>query len=389
MAGLYIHIPYCTRKCLYCDFYSGGARIADWDRLVSALCNEFDLRLNEIGDPRQITTIYLGGGTPSLMPVSHLKMLTDYVSKYSPNIIEFTIEANPDDVNEEKARGWKEAGINRVSLGIQSFNDIELTTVGRRHTGGVAINAYNLLTKYFTNISIDLIYDMPGQTDESWQTNLNIAVKLSPRHISAYSMMYEPGTALTLLRDEGKIRSADDKTVERWYEMMVQTLNLAGYEHYEISNFAKPGFRSKHNSLYWQHQPYLGLGPSAHSYDGKYIRRANPRDIRGYLNFYACDLPSISHDSIDRDNQSEHTFYIEENLSEEEIWEEIIMLRLRTAEGINLEEIEKRFGAITRDRILKKATPIILAGNLELNDNHLHLTQKGVLLSDNIILSLA
>lgn len=383
MAGLYIHIPYCARKCLYCDFFSGGVRIAEWDRLIRALCNELNLRVSEIGNPSDITTAYIGGGTPSLMPISHLRELVNHVRMLSPDIEEFTIEANPDDVNNETAKGWSEAGINRVSLGIQSFNDQELKTVGRRHTGEDAIRAYNILRQYFVNISIDLIYDMPGQTDETWIANLQKAIQLNPQHISAYSMMYEPGTALTLLRDKGEIRSADEVSVARWYEMLSGMLSGAGYEHYEISNFAKSGFRSKHNSLYWQHLPYLGLGPSAHSYDGQNIRRANPPDIRGYLDFFTSH---ISETTID--NPQVNTFYIEENLSEEEILEEIIMLRLRTSEGINLEEINQRFGNSVRDRLMARATPNILAGNLELSENHLHLTPKAVLLSDSIILSL-
>ncbi|MDE5774649.1 MAG: radical SAM family heme chaperone HemW [Muribaculaceae bacterium] len=377
MAGVYVHIPFCTSKCLYCDFYSAGARIADWNALEDALITEFKSRLNELGPDPKIDTIYFGGGTPSLMPIKNLSNVLKAILAFC-NPIEITLEVNPDDVDIQIASQWKELGFNRISIGIQSFDDSELKAVGRRHSAQQAIDAYNCLRNYFNNISIDLIYDIPGQTDDTWLYNLETVCKLKPEHISAYNMMYEQGTALTLLRDTGKILNADETQIVRWFEQLIGTLSAAGYEHYEISNFAVPGFRSIHNSHYWDHTPYLGIGPSAHSFDGKLIRRSNPPDIKSYLKYYN----TFSH--IDST-----PFYSQEILNKTEILEETIMLKLRTKEGIDLSEFEKQFGTESLNTLLVKGREAIRRGSLiHTSDNHLSISENAILLSDLLILSL-
>lgn len=375
MAGLYIHIPYCARKCLYCDFYSGGARIADWNALETALANELKTRIQELGQTPDIRTVYFGGGTPSLMPIDNLQRLSDVIYGYAKNTDEITIEVNPDDVTSESAKSWHDIGINRVSMGVQSFNDAELRALGRRHTSDRAIKAYETLTGYFSNISIDLIYDIPGQTNKSWAKTIDTALSLSPKHISSYNMMYEPNTAITLMREAGRIRTADEEEIIRWFNFMTDRLTGSGYEYYEISNFAKPGYRSQHNSQYWNHSPYLGLGPSAHSYDGGRIRRANPADIKGYIHHFKYPTEDI--------------FYKSETLKTDELFEETVMLGLRTAEGIDLYYLKRNFPEKLVSHLIERSERHIRNGHLILtSDNRLHLSREGVLLSDAIILDL-
>lgn len=392
MAGLYIHIPFCRSKCIYCDFFSGSASIADWKAYTSALEGELRQRLGELA---QTDTAYIGGGTPSLMPAdiftdlirSIRRIISTSGMELTPDA-EFTIEVNPDDIchsdsethdsiGEEKMQAWLAAGVNRVSMGIQSFDDSELKAIGRRHNACQAINAYHLLSRHFSNISIDLMYGLPGQTMESWRHTVSQAIGLRPSHISAYSLMYEEGTPLTILRSQGRIAELPEETTLRMSEHLRHTLADAGYEQYEISNFSLPGRRSRHNSSYWRREPYLGLGPSAHSYDGRRLRRANPPRIREYI-------ARFSQKNIDCDTP----FYTEEHLTDAELMEEAIMLGLRTAEGIDLTLYRNTFGEAAASRLLTKAKKSQHDGLLTQDRNRLRLTTKGIMLSDAVILSL-
>lgn len=401
MSGLYIHIPFCRSKCIYCDFFSGSASIADWKSYTDALEGELEQRIGEL---HHIDTVYIGGGTPSLMPadiftgfirgIRHI--ITTHGVQLTPGA-EFTIEVNPDDIcragsqtyanaasdvsstseREEKIQAWLAAGVNRVSMGIQSFDDNELKAIGRRHNAAQALRAYDILAAHFSNISIDLMYGLPGQTIESWRQNVSQAIRLRPAHISAYSLMYEEGTPLTVLRTQGRIAELPEETTLRMSEELRRSLADAGYEQYEISNFSLPGFRSHHNSSYWRREPYLGLGPSAHSYDGDRLRRANPPRIKEYI-------ARFSHNDIDCDTP----FYIEESLTDAELMEEAIMLGLRTAEGINLTNYRNTFGDDAESRLLAKAQRYLHDGKLTRCHNRLRLTSEGIMLSDTIILTL-
>ncbi len=376
--GLYIHIAYCRHKCIYCDFFSAGERVADWHRYVDALIAELTNRKNEM--PCPLLTIYVGGGTPSLMPTEEFKRLADALSQYSEKVTEFTIEVNPDDVCEEKLRVWKDCGVNRLSIGIQTFDDSLLKAIGRRHDGESALRAVALARKYFDNLSVDLMFGLPGQTIEIFRKDLETILKIRPEHISAYSLMYEPGTALTLLRDRGKIQEAEESIVEELYVILARELKLAGYEHYEISNFALPGFRSRHNSSYWRQMPYLGIGPSTHSYDGLRTRKANRADLRGFLDYWAP--VSVARPSGDDVSDIEY-------LSDEELREEYLLTRLRTHDGVDLEDFKRRFGEKEYLLLLSRADRWIKDRSVTIDEKRLAFSEQSILISDSIIIDLA
>lgn len=397
MSGVYVHIPYCRRKCFYCDFYSVGERSAVWSRFVEAICREAKHRIWSSGilDHDSPMTLYIGGGTPSLIPPSEFKRLATNLLEIICTPVEFTIEVNPDDVTPEKVSTWFDAGVNRVSMGVQSFVDSELKAVGRRHTANQAMDAYELLRTAFTNISLDLIFGLPGQSLGSLDYSLSEIIKLNPDHISVYSLMYEERTALTRMRDSGQIPETSDIDSEAMFMLVNRRLRSAGYERYEISNYAKPGFDSLHNSSYWKGVPYIGLGPAAHSYDGSRIRRANKPDIQLYLARYGSGR------LINRDVSDEELFGLKdgaqgaedifsiESLSDCELREEMIMTRLRMASGLSINEYTMRFGIEASRHLLASADKWITSGHLHLTaDNHLSLTEKGVMVSDQIIASL-
>lgn len=377
--NIYVHIPFCRRKCIYCDFYSVGEKLAVWPDLVDALLDEAARRIpEEKGNVSHTgstahwpSTIYIGGGTPSLMPPDEFKRLAEGLKGYfDSEPEEFTIEVNPDDVSEEMAKVWREAGVNRVSMGVQSLNDSELIAIGRRHDSQQAVEAYKILRRHFDNISLDLMFGLPGQTRESLRDTLKGFIAMKPEHLSAYSLMYEEATALTRMRDSGKISEATDTDSCQMFSMICGMLAEAGYERYEISNYSKPGRRSLHNSLYWQGVPYIGLGPGAHSYDGNRCRRSNLPDVKAYM----------------RGEVSTQC----ETLSDDELREEMVMTRLRTAEGLSLDEYGERFGPRLLARLEKEARQWLEAGQLILDETSrtLRLTDSGIMISDEIILTL-
>lgn len=385
MSMLYIHVPYCRRKCIYCDFFSGGASIADWDAYTRAVLTELMERKGELTDG--VTSIYIGGGTPSLMPAVFFEILADGVKATadirinSPDF-EFTLECNPDDLSDaeadEKIESWIKAGVNRVSLGVQTFDDRLLKIIGRVHNGNTARSALDKLTGKFDNVSADLMFGLPGQTMDSLEADVEMLIRSGVKHISVYSLMYEEGTALTALLREGRIKEIDEELSADMYSLVTHKLRDAGFEHYEISNYAKHGRRSRHNSGYWRGLPYLGLGPSAHSYDGIKTRRSNPGDIRGYIAFFG-NMDKIGLDT---------PYYKEEILTNEEIIEETVMLGLRVKEGIDLANYTGRFGKDEFDRLIMNAQRYIKDGFLDISEERLCLTERGVMVSDNIIVGL-
>lgn len=359
MAGLYIHIPFCHSKCAYCDFYSLPRFEKFSSDFFDSLEKEWHLRKNEISD---IGTIYFGGGTPSMLSAEHIKRVGEWLP-INENIAEFTVEMNPEDVKPERLKAWKSIGVNRVSMGVQSLNDDELKTVGRRHTANEAIRAYKLLRRYFDNVSVDVIIGLPGQTVSSLDRTLKNIILLKPEHISAYILSYEPGTKLKSLLDTGKIISVPDEIVSDMYLYVCEALKQAGFCHYEISNFCLPGFEARHNSSYWTGEQYLGLGPAAHSYDGT-VRRYNPSNIREWIKCLKSSLLP----------------YVVEN---EELKDRInnrIMTGLRTAQGFNLDEFpekEKASIVLNLERLPH--------GRVVVEGNNVRIPEKMWLLSDDTI----
>ena len=373
--GIYVHIPYCARKCLYCDFYSEGVIRADWPRYVDALLAELRMRHNDI-HPDQLYNLYIGGGTPSLMPVAEFLRLAKGIHEIVEMVPqEFTIEVNPDDVTDERCVAWKQAGVNRVSMGVQSLDDKELKAIGRRHDSATARRAYATLRRYFDNISLDLMFGLPGQTPESLRQTLKEMTEMAPEHISAYSLMYEERTALTRMRDMGKVQEAGEDVSVEMFGIVNAELAQAGYERYEISNYAKPGRRSMHNSAYWQSVPYIGLGAGAHSYDGKSTRLYNRPDARAYIDAMEARLP-------------EKVTEVEE-LTDDELREEMIMTRLRTREGLDLKEYGERFGLQPLIQLMSRARPMVANKSLKVTEaegvKRLSLTEAGYVISDTII----
>lgn len=307
VAGLYIHIPFCRAKCAYCDFYSGPLRCFHAEDYADALWRELQARRSEVGD---FSTAYVGGGTPSTIPP---ELLAPFLTLASG---ERTVEVNPEDITPDYAARLRAAGANRVSMGVQSLVDSELLAIGRRHSAARAVEAYNTLRDHgFDNISLDLIYGLPGQTLRSWQYSLSALLDLEPQHISAYLLSYEPGTLLHTRLAAGKITEAPDSLVERMYDLLCSETAAAGFDHYEISNFARPGFHARHNSSYWDMTPYLGLGPGAHSFDGV-VRRANPAELRSYMAHPDCAFEI----EFENDNEKHN---------------DLVMTALRTARGID------------------------------------------------------
>lgn len=369
MAGIYIHIPFCKQRCSYCDFYT---RVAprQIDDTVSAIVKEMELR-REYLKAESISTIYFGGGTPSLLsPEQFERIFNQLFALFSvENNAEITFEANPDDLSPAFFESIRNLPFNRISIGIQSFNNEQLRKINRRHTGDEAITAYrNARSAGFKNISIDLIYGLPLQDKQSWEVQLNKAFALQPEHISVYGLTYEEGTPLHKLRELGRISSAGDAEMIDMHLFMLQKMADAGYEAYEISNFAKPGFRSQHNSAYWKMTPYLGLGPSAHSFDGE-SRSWNVNSIKKYL------------EAI----QTGGVFTETEELSTDERFNEYIMVSLRTKEGVNTSYLKVYFGADYYNHFMKIAQPYLIDKLLIINNDFVSLSTNGILLSNRII----
>ena len=371
MAGVYVHIPFCASRCSYCDFFS-TLQLADMGGpYVEALIAEAILRKGELYG-ESIKTLYMGGGTPSQLPLPLLSRLVDGLrgSLDLSGVEEFTVEANPDDVTPDWCRAVAALGVNRVSMGVQSFEDPILRLIGRRHTARQAMDAVaHLREAGINNISIDLIFGLPGQTVSSWTASVEQAIALTPQHISAYGLTYEEGTRLWRQRKLGEVVEVPEEQCLEMYRILVDDLQAAGYEHYEISNFALPGYHSRHNSSYWNDTPYLGLGAAAHSYDGK-VRKWNPHDLHQYIDkVMAGELPCEF-----------------EELSRSERYDERVMLGLRTARGVDAERLRDDFGDEAWRYFTREAARHLEAGSLRLTeDGRYVLTRDGIMLSDSII----
>ena len=399
MAGIYVHIPFCKSRCRYCDFFS-TTQLERREDYAHAIIAEFNDRLHLLTEP--VRTIYFGGGTPSQMPVASLRMIleclldgakrlqfsaqpytlhstpytlhpTPYTlhptpyTLHNPTLypspdeigdIELTLEANPGDITPEKARAWREMGFNRLSIGIQSFDDDLLHLIGRRHTAQEALQAVaTAQAAGFDNISIDLMYALPSQTMEQWQKDVQLALHLSIQHISTYGLIYEEGTALTKLLMDNRLQPVDEELEMRMYDYLVGQLTANGFLHYEVSNFALPGRHSRHNSSYWNDTPYLGLGAAAHSYDGLH-RQWNIADLDGYIRqALAHQLsPEIEH------------------LSDEDRHTERVMLGLRTSQGVAKADID-----------MHKAEPYLEQGLLEDKGERVAATTEGFHILNRII----
>ncbi|MBW6491369.1 MAG: radical SAM family heme chaperone HemW [Lentimicrobium sp.] len=368
MAGIYIHIPYCRQKCHYCNFFSvaSGKQLPE---TMDAICEEALLQKNYLkGLP--IDTLYFGGGTPSLINSSHLnKILETLTSSYSiaPGA-EITLEANPDDITQKKLDEWKAMGINRLSIGVQSFRDEDLKYLNRVHNSNKALECIQQAqTTGFHNLTIDLIYGIPTLTTEAWMGNLEITRGLEIPHISAYALTVEPRTALEVMIRKGKYAPVDEAQSVSHFKLLVQFMQDNGFLHYEISNFCLPGSFARHNTAYWQGEPYLGLGPSAHSFSGN-SRQWNVSGISEYIH-------SIS----------ERTFPIDsEQLTKVQLYNEYVMTGLRTMWGCNAHEIRQRFGEVFYTQFTGRIRKFIDSGLVTESDQDYKLTLSGKLFADGL-----
>lgn len=384
VSGIYIHIPFCKCRCAYCDFYSTTQSAEVRGRYVQALCRELALRSDEWGD-RPVTTLYFGGGTPSQLSPDELATILDTVYRHyaiHPKA-EVTIEANPDDIRPGMGSHLQLLGINRISLGVQSLDDTYLRMLQRRHTARAAIDAVRQLAdEGMGNISIDLIYALPGQSLEHFADTLRQVLSLPIRHLSAYQLTYEEGTLMTRRRDAGELPALpDDETVRRMYLHLVEQTAAHGIPQYEVSNFARPGYHSRHNASYWTLAPYLGFGPGAHSYDGNRTRRANATDLSEYIKaLYPDDTalsPQIPPHDID-------------HLDDEQQLLEAIMLGLRTVEGIHPSRLAARFPGRLGTAFHHTLRIFADSGHLvQYPDDRMALAPSGMLVSDYIIGELA
>ena len=348
MAGLYVHFPFCASKCIYCDFYARVRR--DWNLYVEALLREFSERKDFLkGVPP--TTCYFGGGTPSLLPVAATARVADALRTTSETsaFAEFTLEANPDDVTVDKAAAWREMGVTRVSMGVQSFCDAHLRWMHRRHTAAGAEAAFGRLRAAgFGNLSLDLIFGFTGLADADWVASINRALALRPEHISCYQMT-------------GRYADPDEERCCRQYTLLQERLAAAGYGQYEVSNFALPGFESRHNGAYWARQPYLGLGAGAHSFDGDRLRSWNTPDIDAYV----ASRPRGS-----------------ERLSDREVLEEKLMLSLRTVRGLDLSSLSREERRQIKETALEELSK---AGRLIVSQDRIRIPEAQLFVSDAVI----
>ena len=372
MAGIYIHIPFCRQKCYYCDFYK-TVNTSLQQKFLTTLKAEANVRKNYVQN-EVVETIYLGGGTPSVLTAEELGDLMACLKKEFSihSDAEITMEANPDDLNPDYLRGIRSAGINRLSMGIQAFQDRHLQKMNRRHNADEAVKAvYNAIDTGFDNISIDLIYGLPDLSETEWKESLEKAFSLPVQHLSAYHLTYHEGTPFYTWLKKGTLKELKEKDSVRQFEMLLKMAKEGGYEHYEISNFAKSGLYSKHNTSYWMGKKYLGLGPSAHSFDGE-SRRWNVSHVESYIKAFESGV----------------SYFEEEQLSEKDKYNEYILTRIRTSWGVSENEIREKFG-IEKASYFKQQIQIYLEqGKAILNQGIINLTREGLFVSDDIMADL-
>ncbi|WNM19929.1 radical SAM family heme chaperone HemW [Flavobacterium capsici] len=367
MSGIYIHIPFCKQACHYCDFHFSTS-LKKKDEMITALANEIQLRKSEFSDD-VVETIYFGGGTPSILQISDLQFLIDEVFKHYKVVEnpEITIEANPDDLSKERIIEFANSRINRLSIGIQSFFEEDLKLMNRAHNAIESKECLEFATKYFDNISIDMIYGMPNMSKEKWLQNIETALSFNIPHISSYALTVEPKTALHKFIKQGIIPQLDDELAQEHFHLLVDKLEENGFIHYELSNFGKENYFSKNNSSYWLGKKYIGIGPSAHSYDGV-TRSWNISNNSIYIN-------SLKENKLPSET---------EMLSKTDRYNEYVMTGLRTVWGISLDRVEKEFGKTYLDYLNQQAEKYIEDHLLFVDENILRTTKSGKFLSDGI-----
>lgn len=368
--AIYIHIPFCRKACRYCDFFF-TVSISYKEEFLKALKQELLIRKEEAGG-EQVSTIYFGGGTPSVLSIGELESIVDYIRKnYSlEKDIEFTLEGNPDDLNPDYLRGLAGIGINRLSIGLQSLREVDLKLMRRSHTAAQAMKVIeDAQLAGFTNMNVDFIYGIPGLGLSDWERHLDFICGSGVPHLSAYHLTFEPGTVFDHWRKKGRIQAVEEKESFEQFFMLKEKMEGGGFIHYEISNFGKSGFFSKHNLGYWKQVPYQGFGPSAHSYDRK-GRRWNISSLKAYL------------DGVGKRGDN---YYETEELSQRDLYNEYILTSLRTIWGIDLNEIYKRFGEYYVKQTKKSADRFIDGKELILEGDKIKLTGSGMFLSDHII----
>lgn len=391
---LYLHIPFCQSRCIYCDFYSTTGTAALRSEFVRQLCRELEWRKDylpqaaaEVSAPSEddrkgdrpksgtgrtahLSSVYWGGGTPSQLHESEIETLFEAIHSHYTLLpeAEVTFEANPDDITPQLVSRLRGCGVNRVSLGVQSFSDTLLQMLRRRHSAARAIQAVETLQAGgIDNISIDLIYGLPGQTLENFRSDCRQALSLPVTHLSSYALSVEPHTPLSRMIDRGQLQPADEELFLAQYEVLLDATAAAGYEHYEISNFCWPGFRARHNSGYWKGVPYLGVGPGAHSFD-LVSRRANSPDLPAYIQASGSDVP---HET--------------ERLTRQDRINELVFTSLRTSDGLDLARVEQQFGPAVRQTVARCALPHLRAQRLEQCGTVLRLTRSGLFVSDSVM----
>lgn len=367
MSGLYIHIPFCASRCIYCAFYSTvkhGQRSAYIDSLI----HEMQLRTDFLpqGNDATINTIYIGGGTPSQISRTDIDRLFNNIYKvYGCKSSETTVEVNPDDVDSNLVRCLVNNGVNRVSMGAQTFDDERLRWLHRRHSSKQVYEAVDCLRHGgIARISVDLMYGFPNQTAEQWQYDIDEVIKLGVEHVSAYSLMYEEGTPLYRLLEKHEIKENDEELSLLMYNTLVEQLRSAGYEHYEVSNFALPGCRAQHNSSYWNDTPYIGLGAAAHSYN-RSVRQWNVSDIDAYMEAINEGRVPFEQESIDADTH----------------YDDLVTTALRTSDGLDLTMLSAQH----QDYLLKMAQPHLLAKRMERKGNRIRICENSFMISDMIM----
>ncbi|MDA3891056.1 MAG: radical SAM family heme chaperone HemW [Salinivirgaceae bacterium] len=372
MAGIYIHIPFCKQRCSYCDFYK-TTQVLKKPELVKAIITELKTRKTWLGNS-EVKTIYFGGGTPSLLTTKEINAIIETVFlnfKVSDNP-EITLESNPDDLSQKQTANLRQTPVNRLSIGIQSFQNDQLEKMNRRHNASQAIDCVKQAQDAgFSNISTDLIYGLPNLSMKTWEHDLEQMGKLNIQHLSAYHLTYEEGTVFDTMLKKGSIKPIKEEASIQQFKTLLAWAKSNGFEHYEISNFAKPNYYSKHNSSYWRQEKYLGIGPSAHSYNGD-MRLWNLANLGKYLNGI---------------NENEK-YFESETLSEIDKYNEYLMTWLRTLWGVNIEKVGELFGQYRRNSLVKSLKPFIDANSLYMKEGCAVLTDEGVFITDTILADL-
>lgn len=372
MAGIYIHIPFCKTRCTYCDFYS-TTQSARQEQYIQAVCAELSMRKSYL-ENEPVRTLYFGGGTPSQLAPADFKAIFDCIDHHYglSHCEEITLEANPDDLTPGYLQQLAALPFNRISIGIQTFNESTLKLLKRRHTASQAIQAVNdARSAGFRNISIDLIYGLPGETIGCWDNDLSQAISLRVEHISAYHLTYEENTPLYTMLQENKIEEVAEENSVAFFALLVEKLSRAGYEQYEISNFCLPGRYARHNSSYWEGTTYLGIGASAHSYNGA-SREWNVASLQSYITGITSGKRKYETEILDTATK----------------YNDLIVTAIRTSRGLSLPHLEKEFGKKYLDHALRNAQKHLDRHELEIHGHHLRLTTRGIFISDSIMSNL-